>query len=111
MFSKPETKQPGVQCRLAGNVKVEILPERAMASTPQPVNPQPTGRQRFGTRVNRFWRRVTDGFELNQLWNQFRTDARASYSLYSREIDSAPKEGVRRGNSTKSKQKQFSLSP
>ena len=86
---------------------MEILPERAMASTPQPVNPQPTGRQRFGTRVNRFWRRVTDGFELNQLWNQFRTDARASYSLYSREIDSAPKEGVRRGRRWLEVAKQF----
>src|SRR2546426_2725927 len=68
-----------------------------MASTSQPVNLQPAGRQSFGTRMNQFWQRVTDGLELNQLWNQFRADARASYSLYSREIDSTPKEGVRRG--------------
>jgi phosphoserine phosphatase RsbU/P len=71
--------------------------EREMASTPQPVNPQPARRQRFSTRASQFWQRVTDGLELNQLWNQFRTDARASYRLYSREIDSTPKEGVRRG--------------
>jgi len=47
--------------------------------------------------VNRFWQRVTDGLELEQLWHQFRIEARTSYSLYSREIDSTPKEGVRRG--------------
>jgi sigma-B regulation protein RsbU (phosphoserine phosphatase) len=67
------------------------------SSSSQPVNPQLAGRQGFGARANQFWRRVTDGLELNQLWNQFRADARASYSLYSREIDSTPKEGVRRG--------------
>jgi sigma-B regulation protein RsbU (phosphoserine phosphatase) len=68
-----------------------------MASPSQPVNPQPAGRQSFGTGVDRFWKRVTQGLELNQLWNQFRTDARASYSLYSREVDSTQLEGVRRG--------------
>lgn len=36
----------------------------------------------------RFWQRVTDGMELNQLWKQFQADARSSYRLYSREIDS-----------------------
>jgi len=57
--------------------------------------------------VNRFWQRVTDGLELDQLWDQFRIDARASYSLYSREIDSAPKEGVRRGGRWLDIAKQF----
>ena len=68
-----------------------------MASPSQPVTPQPSGRQTFGTRLNQFWMRVTNGLELNQLWDQFRTDARASYGLYSREIDATPREGVRRG--------------
>jgi phosphoserine phosphatase RsbU/P len=68
-----------------------------MASSSQPVNPQPAGRPSPGGRVRRFWRRVTDGMELNQLWDQFRTDARASYGLYSREIDATPKDGVKRG--------------
>lgn len=67
-----------------------------MASTSQPVNQQPARRQSFGTWVKQFWQRVTDGLELDQLWNQFRTDARASYILYSREIDATPK-GVKRG--------------
>jgi phosphoserine phosphatase RsbU/P len=34
---------------------------------------------------------------MNQLWEQFRTDARASYGLYTREVDVTPKEGVKRG--------------
>jgi serine phosphatase RsbU (regulator of sigma subunit) len=48
-------------------------------------------------RAQQFWRRVTDGLELNQLWSQFQADARASYRLYSQGIDSSRKEGVRRG--------------
>ena len=28
---------------------------------------------------------MTEGLELNQLWSQFRADARASYRLYSRD--------------------------
>ena len=78
-----------------------------MASTSQPVNLQPAGRQSFGTRMNQFWQRVTDGLELNQLWNQFRTDARASYRLYSREIDSTPTEGVKTGRHWWEVSKQF----
>jgi phosphoserine phosphatase RsbU/P len=37
---------------------------------------------------------VTDGLELNQLWNQFQLDARSSYRLYSQNIDASPKEGI-----------------
>jgi phosphoserine phosphatase RsbU/P len=37
--------------------------------------------------VERFWRRVTDGLEISQLWKQFVTDARASYRLYQRDLD------------------------
>jgi sigma-B regulation protein RsbU (phosphoserine phosphatase) len=40
----------------------------------------------FGARMKQFWQRTTDGLELNQLWNQFRTDTRSSYRLYSRGI-------------------------
>src|SRR5450432_497084 len=68
-----------------------------MATSYQPVNPQPGGRQNSGGRLSRFWQRVTDGLELNQLWDQFRSDARASYGLYSRGIDVDKKDGVRRG--------------
>jgi phosphoserine phosphatase RsbU/P len=43
--------------------------------------------------TGQFWRRVTDGLELNQLWNQFRMDARSSYRLYSKDIDANRAEG------------------
>jgi phosphoserine phosphatase RsbU/P len=40
-----------------------------------------------GHRFRVFWARVTEGFELEQLWGQFLSDAKASYDLYSREVD------------------------
>jgi phosphoserine phosphatase RsbU/P len=45
----------------------------------------------------RFWRRVTEGMELNQLWSQFQSDARTSYHLYSREVDFARPREVHKG--------------
>jgi serine phosphatase RsbU (regulator of sigma subunit) len=35
--------------------------------------------------LKRFWQRITDGLEIGQLWLQFKTDARTSYRLYSRD--------------------------
>lgn len=79
-------------------------PEAAMtppASTVEPA-PSPTGADRghesFTGHLSRFWQRVTDGLELNQLWSQFKTDARASYRLYSRDYKSrAARETKKRG--------------
>jgi phosphoserine phosphatase RsbU/P len=34
-----------------------------------------------------FWQRVSDGIQIQQLWAQFRAEARASYELYSKEVD------------------------
>lgn len=48
-------------------------------------------------RLNRFWQRVTEGMALSQLWSQFRSDARSSYRLYSKEVDSTWVAGVPRG--------------
>ena len=48
----------------------------------------------FRAQAEQFWRRVTDGLELNQLWNQFQLDARSSYRLYSQNIDASPKAGI-----------------
>lgn len=78
-----------------------------MVSPSQSVAPPPLGRQSFRTRAGQFWQRVTDGLELNQLWNQFRTETRTSYNLYSREIDSTPKAGVRQGRRWVDVGKQF----
>ena len=52
------------------------------------------GQHDLSERVNRFWLRVTEGMQLNQLWSQFRTDAHSSYRLYSLEVDSTRVEGV-----------------
>lgn len=53
-------------------------------------------RQTFGGRFDRFWQRVTEGMQVNELWRQFRADARSSYRLYSQEVDSTRDAGVRR---------------
>ena len=42
---------------------------------------------RIGKRIEGFWQRVTEGIAVQALWAQFMSEARASYSLYSREID------------------------
>ena len=46
----------------------------------------PVSRKRTG-RIGLFWQRVTEGLELDQLWGQFLSEAKASYQLYSREVD------------------------
>jgi serine phosphatase RsbU (regulator of sigma subunit) len=38
-------------------------------------------------RLKIFWQRVTEGIEMQQLWAQFRADARASYKLYAEDVD------------------------
>jgi serine phosphatase RsbU (regulator of sigma subunit) len=38
-------------------------------------------------RFHAFWQSVTEGFELHQLWGQFISEARASYRLYSADVD------------------------
>jgi serine phosphatase RsbU (regulator of sigma subunit) len=40
-----------------------------------------------GRRVRGFWERLTGGFELEQLWGQFLSEARASYGLFSHDVD------------------------
>ena len=37
-----------------------------------------------------FWRRISDGIAIQQLWSQFHSEARASYRLYSAEVDWTP---------------------
>ena len=68
--------------------------------TASPPAPQPGQPATFGGRLHRFWRRVTDGLEVSQLWSQFESEARASYRLYSRDVESKTPEGLtRRGHS------------
>ena len=74
-----------------------------MSSNAQRAGPLPPPRDPYTarvepvmTRIERFWHRVTEGMRLNELWKQFRTDARSSYQLYSREVDSTRTPGVGR---------------
>ena len=50
--------------------------------------PRPESRPPFSVQVQNFWNRVTEGLELNQLWSQFKSDAKSSYRLYSRDFPS-----------------------
>ena len=75
-----------------------------MSSQVQGAGPLPPPRDQYTarvepvmTRLERFWQRVSDGMELNELWKQFHADARSSYRLYSREVDSTRTPGVGRG--------------
>ncbi len=67
-------------------------------------NPRPPRRDDMGARVEpfrakleRFWNRVTEGRNVDQLWSQFQADARASYRLYSKEVDVSREAGVPKG--------------
>ena len=74
-----------------------------MSSNAQSAGPLPPPRDPYTarvepvmTRLERFWQRVTEGMQLNELWKQFRADARSSYQLYAREVDSTRTPGVGR---------------
>jgi sigma-B regulation protein RsbU (phosphoserine phosphatase) len=61
-----------------------------------PPSSPPPPRPGFVLTLERFWQRVTEGLELNQLWSQFKSDARSSYRLYSRDFEkSAPERSWR----------------
>ena len=57
----------------------------APSPTSPPAGPQ-TPRPKILAQLKQFWLRVTEGLELNQLWSQFKNDARASYRLYHRDF-------------------------
>ncbi len=63
-----------------------------MPTSPPP--PQPGQPNTFGVRMHRFWQRVTEGLEVSQLWSQFESEARASYRLYSRDVEAKTPEGL-----------------
>src|SRR3954467_6434445 len=62
-----------------------------MATVPPSTPPQPVP---FGMRAQNFWRRVTEGLEVSQLWSQFESEARASYRLYSKDVAAKTPEGL-----------------
>ncbi|MGA8223364.1 MAG: PP2C family protein-serine/threonine phosphatase [Candidatus Acidiferrales bacterium] len=55
-----------------------------MSTTPQPVQKATRGARR---RLREYWARVTEGQQMDQLWAQFKSEAQASYGLYSQDVD------------------------
>jgi hypothetical protein len=47
---------------------------------------EPKRHRRF-RRIRGFWARVTEGLRLQQLWGQFVSETKASYRLYSADVD------------------------
>jgi len=65
-----------------------------MSSSPSSVGPK----SKLAADAERFWHRVSEGLEVNQLWSQIQKDARSSYRLYSEGLpeQSAGKSGIHR---------------
>jgi sigma-B regulation protein RsbU (phosphoserine phosphatase) len=68
-----------------------------MATTYPPAGQPDLRPPTFGVRMQRFWRRVTEGLEVSQLWSQFEAEARASYRLYSRDVEAKTPDGLTHG--------------
>ncbi|MGA9040574.1 MAG: PP2C family protein-serine/threonine phosphatase [Terriglobales bacterium] len=68
-----------------------------MAYPPQPGQP-PRPQPKPWMHLQGFWRRVTDGLEIGELWKQFHTDARASYRFYRKDFDARAPEEARKHN-------------
>jgi sigma-B regulation protein RsbU (phosphoserine phosphatase) len=58
----------------------------AERSTLPPSSAENGNRRRLGSGFDRFWRRVTEGLELSDLWSQFRRDAQSGYQFYQRDF-------------------------
>src|SRR6202140_4849941 len=65
-----------------------------MATAFPPAGQPSAERVSFGGRLHNFWRRVTEGLEVSQLWSQFESEARTRYPLYSRAVGGIPPEGL-----------------
>jgi phosphoserine phosphatase RsbU/P len=65
-----------------------------MATVYPPTGTSPAARPSLSLRMHRFWQRVTEGLEVSQLWSQFESEARASYRLYSRDVEAKTPEGL-----------------
>jgi serine phosphatase RsbU (regulator of sigma subunit) len=65
-----------------------------VATTPRPAGHSSAQRHFLLARLQQFWQRVTEGLALSQLWSQFETETRASYRLYSRDVQAKTPEGL-----------------
>src|SRR5579863_1916274 len=64
-----------------------------LATASQPGEP-PAQTIPLTVRLQNFWRRVTEGLAVSQLWSQFESEARASYRLYSKDVAAKTPEGL-----------------
>ena len=64
-----------------------------LATASQPGEP-PAQTIPLTVRMQNFWRRVTEGLAVSQLWSQFESEARASYRLYSKDVAAKTPEGL-----------------
>ena len=71
-------------------------PAQRAGPVPPPRDPYTARVEPIMSRLERFWQRITEGLQLNELWKQFRADTRSSYQLYAREVDSTRTPGVGR---------------
>lgn len=72
-----------------------------MSTFPPPSTAKPSDpgrRPGLFVQLDKFWQRVTEGMELNQLWRQFQADARASYRLYHRDFSARAPQEIKRQN-------------
>jgi sigma-B regulation protein RsbU (phosphoserine phosphatase) len=58
-----------------------------MSLPPSPGVSTPTPRLHWMDRLRRFWQRVSEGRQIDDLWSQFVADARSSYGFYDRDVD------------------------
>jgi phosphoserine phosphatase RsbU/P len=65
-----------------------------MGTATTPTGQSPAQPLPFGIRLQNFWRRVTEGLAVSQLWSQFESEARASYRLYSKDVEAKTPEGL-----------------
>jgi sigma-B regulation protein RsbU (phosphoserine phosphatase) len=65
-----------------------------VATTPTPAGHSSAPRPSLLARLQQFWQRVTEGLAVSQLWSQFETETKASYRLYSRDVQAKTPEGL-----------------
>ena len=58
-----------------------------MSTSPTPGVSSPSPRLHWMDRLRNFWRRVSEGRQIDDLWSQFVADARSSYGFYDRDVD------------------------
>jgi len=62
-------------------------PEQPSAPTPPPQSGRHAKQPGFVDWLKQYWERVTEGLEMSQLWNEFKSDAEVSFRFYRRDFD------------------------